>query len=319
MASEEKGDSRASQNPADVRAQLDRILASVEFHAPERGRGFLQYIVEETLEGRQEQLKAYTIAQAVFGRDASFDAQNDPVVRIEAGRIRRALERYYLVCGRDDPIRITIPKGGYSPHFSTDEGGSDADEKPAVQSPGNRRNNPGQPLAYRDLLLPIGVPALFGVMAILALIRPLEAYLSPREPSPAAVPSTPEGKTGIMLESFAALGDNTQGADFASGLADQLIAKLMKIDDLVVFAPGRSVAGASGSLLNLQGSALVEGTVLHLHVRLINGADGTVIWANQYERDLRNQAILDVEDEIATQIVNEIGNGRKLAGPASDP
>lgn len=54
----------------------------------------------------------------MFGRNASFDAQSDPVVRIEAGRIRRALERYYLVCGSRDPIRVTIPKGSYSPQFS---------------------------------------------------------------------------------------------------------------------------------------------------------------------------------------------------------
>ncbi|OWV66418.1 hypothetical protein ATY76_18115 [Rhizobium sp. R339] len=319
MTLEEKGHSLASQDRAGVRAQLDRILASAEFHVPERGRHFLEYIVEETLEGRSEQLKAYTIAQAVFGRDASFDAQNDPVVRIEAGRIRRALERYYLVCGSRDPIRITVPKGGYSPHFSSAEGVSDADETAAPPSGGNKRSNSDQLVGYRDLLLPIGVPALFGTMAILALIRPLEAYLSPPETSPAAVPSTLRSKTGIMVEPFTVLGDNAQGMKFASGLADQLIAKLMKVDDFVVFAPGRSGPETSGSLLSLQGSALVEGTVLHLHVRLINGADGTVVWANRYERELRNQAILDVENEIAEQIVKEIGNGRKPSGAATVP
>ena len=51
----------------------------------------------------------------VFGRDDSFDPQTDPVVRLEARRLRRALEHYYLTAGRDDPIRIEIPKGGYAP------------------------------------------------------------------------------------------------------------------------------------------------------------------------------------------------------------
>ncbi len=127
MVPEEGQAGQARQEPENVRLQLDRILASPEFLAPERGRRFLQYIVEETLDGRGEQLKASTIAQAVFGRDASFDAQNDPVVRIEAGRIRRALERYYLVCGHSDLIEITIPKGGYAPHFSSGEDGSNAE------------------------------------------------------------------------------------------------------------------------------------------------------------------------------------------------
>lgn len=319
MAPEEGGGSQARQDTESVRAQLDRILASPEFLAPERGRRFLQYIVEETLEGHAGQLKAFTIAQAVFGRDASFDAQNDPVVRIEAGRIRRALERYYLVCGSSDPIQITIPKGGYAPHFSSDEDISNV-EAADVPNPENKRRHPGheQSMRYRDLLLPIGIPALFGAMAVLALIRPLESYLSPPKTPPAAA-STSKSKTRIVVEPFAALGGTARGADFAKGLADQLIAKLMKVDSLVVLAPDRSGMETTGALFNLQGSTLVEGTVLHLHVRLINGADGAVVWANQYDRELRDQTILDVEDEIAAQIIMEISNDRKLGDAAPIP
>ena len=319
MAPEEGGDSLARQDTESVRAQLDRILASPEFLAPERGRRFLQYIVEETLEGHAGQLKAFTIAQAVFGRDASFDAQNDPVVRIEAGRIRRALERYYLVCGSSDPIQITIPKGGYAPHFSSDEDTSTV-EAPDTPIQENKRSHPGheRPIRYRDLLLPIGIPALFGTMAVLALIRPLESYLSPPETPPAAA-STLKSKTRIVVEPFAALGGTARGADFAKGLADQLIAKLMKVDNLVVLAPDRPSMESTGSLFSLQGSALVEGTVLHLHVRLINGADGAVVWANQYDRALRDQTILDVEDEIAAQIIMEISSDHKLGGAGPIP
>ncbi|ACE89129.1 hypothetical protein RHECIAT_CH0000133 [Rhizobium etli CIAT 652] len=323
MVPEEGGASQARQEPENVRAQLDRILASPEFLAPERGRRFLQYIVEETLDGRGEQLKASTIAQAVFGRDASFDAQNDPVVRIEAGRIRRALERYYLVCGHSDPIEITIPKGGYAPHFSSGEDSSNAEIAAAPNQenkqpqPGHEQGQPGRerPLRYRDLLLPIGIPALFGAMAVLALIRPLESYLSPSNPAATTLAS----KTRIVVEPFVALGGTARGADLAKGLADQLIAKLMKVDSLVVLAPGRSGVETSGSLFNLQGSTLVEGTVLHLHVRLINGADGAVVWANQYNRDLRDQTTLDVEDEIAAQITLEISTSRKLNGAGPLP
>ncbi|WP_049731284.1 hypothetical protein [Rhizobium ecuadorense] len=327
MVPEEGGTDPTRQEPENVRAQLDRILASPEFLAPERGRRFLQYIVEEALEGHGDQLKAFTIAQAVFGRDASFDAQNDPVVRIEAGRIRRALERYYLVCGSSDPIEITIPKGGYAPHFSSGEGSSNTE----VAAAPNRVAKPGQlgheapqpgherPMRYRDLLLPIGIPALFGTMAVLALIRPLESYLSPSKPPPAPVASTSKSKTRIVVEPFAALGGAARGSDFAKGLADQLIAKLMKMDSIVVLAPGRFDMETIGSLLSLQGSTLVEGTVLHLHVRLINGADGTVVWANQYDRDLSNQTILDVEDEIAAKITMEISNSRKLSGAGPAP
>ena len=99
--------------PDEVRDQLARILGSPEFVVPERARGFLRYVVEQTLAGHADRLKGYTIATAVFERDESFDAQADPVVRTEAGRLRRALERYYLVAGQADPVVIEVPKGGY--------------------------------------------------------------------------------------------------------------------------------------------------------------------------------------------------------------
>ena len=54
----------------------------------------------------------YTLGIDVFDRDVDFDPQVDPIVRIEAGRLRRALERYYLTEGKNDPIVIRIPKGG---------------------------------------------------------------------------------------------------------------------------------------------------------------------------------------------------------------
>jgi adenylate cyclase len=90
-------------SPEEVRTQLPRIIASPEFVAPERARSFLRYVVEETLAGHADRLKGYSIAVAVFERDESFDSQADPVVRIEAGRLRRALEHYYLVSGQADP------------------------------------------------------------------------------------------------------------------------------------------------------------------------------------------------------------------------
>ena len=110
-------------NAASVRAALECILASPGFDASARNRRFLEYIVEETLAGRADRLKGLTIAIDVFGRDAAtFDAQHDPVVRIQAAKLRRRLERYYLIAGQQDPIRIGIPKGTYVPTFEERDG-----------------------------------------------------------------------------------------------------------------------------------------------------------------------------------------------------
>ena len=101
-----------------IREQLDRILTHSEFHATDKMRGFLRFVIEEKLAGRANRLKGYTIATRVFDRGDDFDAAQDPIVRIQAGRLRRALERYYLVAGGRDPIFIDIPKGRYIPYFS---------------------------------------------------------------------------------------------------------------------------------------------------------------------------------------------------------
>jgi adenylate cyclase len=111
-------DARSGLSHNDIRAQLERILAHREFQATDRMRDFLRFVVEETLAGRSRRLKGYTIATQVFGRGKDFDAGLDPIVRIQAGRLRRALERYYLVAGGRDPIRIDIPKGRYVPSFT---------------------------------------------------------------------------------------------------------------------------------------------------------------------------------------------------------
>ena len=93
-----------------VREQLNRIFRSGPFvHSPRRQR-FLHYIVNETLAGRPERLKGYSIGVEVFGRPETFDPVADPIVRIEAARLREKLRDYYNAVGRQDPIRIDLPK-----------------------------------------------------------------------------------------------------------------------------------------------------------------------------------------------------------------
>ncbi|MEX1311686.1 MAG: hypothetical protein AB1Z65_14770, partial [Candidatus Sulfomarinibacteraceae bacterium] len=121
-----------------IRAQLDRILASPEFHATDKMRDFLRFVVEEKLAGRSHRLKGDTIATRVFGRDDDFDASHDPIGRIQAGRLRRALERYFLVGGVQDPILVTIPKGRYIPQFATHKPRNPAGARATGVQPGGQ-------------------------------------------------------------------------------------------------------------------------------------------------------------------------------------
>lgn len=101
-----------------VRHALCAIIASDTFARSERLRSFLSYIVENELSGKAAQLKGYSIGIDVFGRPPGFDAGNDPLVRVQAGKLRKLLEHYYETEGAADPVRIRVPLGSYVPEYS---------------------------------------------------------------------------------------------------------------------------------------------------------------------------------------------------------
>lgn len=96
---------------------LENLLADPDFHASARNKRFLRYVVEEQLAGRGARIKAYSIATEIFGRPDDFDPATDPIVRIEATRLRTALSEYYAKSKNVFPMRISIPKGAYSPRI----------------------------------------------------------------------------------------------------------------------------------------------------------------------------------------------------------
>lgn len=100
-----------------VRRQLERILSSSVFIASPSLSQFLHFVVMETLAGKADQIKAYTVAVRAWGRERDFDPQADPIVRIQAGRLRRALRDYYASEGANDSIHIELLKGTYVPRF----------------------------------------------------------------------------------------------------------------------------------------------------------------------------------------------------------
>jgi len=97
--------------------QLERIFLNPVFIRSEILRRFLSFIVDETIEGHSSWLKEYTIAVNVLNKPADFKPREDCIVRIHAGRLRRALHRYYHEKGAFDPLHISIPKGSYIPVF----------------------------------------------------------------------------------------------------------------------------------------------------------------------------------------------------------
>jgi Tol biopolymer transport system component len=120
----------AGGSPPDdvVRAQLARILASEVFARSDRLTAFLTYIVEQSLDGHGTAIKEHVLAMEVYGKGADFEAGVDPIVRVDARRLRDKLREYYASAPYD-PVTISVPKGSYAPTF---------DVRPLVSPPAGR-------------------------------------------------------------------------------------------------------------------------------------------------------------------------------------
>lgn len=129
----------------EVRDCLSRILQSRIFARSERLRAFLKFIVETEQMGLGRKLKGYTIALDVFGRDKAFESGSDPLVRVQAGKLRALLSRYYTHEGRDDPIHIRVPLGAYIPVYDrqgADFSPADTDLRDLLPSPASQKAGP---------------------------------------------------------------------------------------------------------------------------------------------------------------------------------
>lgn len=109
---------QASAAPADIQQQLAKILASQHFARAARVRRFLHFIVEQTLAGRENNLKEYSLGLEVFDKGAAYDPRLDPIVRVTARELRSKLAAYYRTDGLDDRIVIQCPSGSYIATFS---------------------------------------------------------------------------------------------------------------------------------------------------------------------------------------------------------
>ncbi|MFO1122071.1 MAG: hypothetical protein U1F47_07115 [Hyphomicrobiales bacterium] len=283
----------------DCRGQLARILRSPDFQTPERGRRFLSYIVEETLAGRAERIKAYSVATQVFGRGTSFDPKADPIVRIEAGQLRKALDRYYLGAGRFDPILISIPKGHYVPRFSKlarqVEDTTDAISSRSTTS--RRLGTANSRMWFAALLM---VLAIGGISTLTLKTREVESRHTPAIPRLLVVPF--ENLSG------------PSGAPVTSGLDHEIVTQLAKFRDLVVLQRDSAdtlqketeVSPSLAPRFLLTGTTDVSDSIMRVQAQLTDRIEGTVIWANSFDGDLRVSKLMQIEDEIARQVATTI-------------
>lgn len=274
----------------DCRAQLARILSSPDFDATDREHRFLSYVVEEALSGRGSRIKAYSIAIEVFGRDASFDPQADPIVRVQAGHLRRALERYYLTAGQADPILISIPKGGYIPTFALRCTDSPIVQEPVVTATPTR--------SWLKPSIAVAVTTLVGALMLIWW-----SYPSRHAPARPEIPR-------LLVEWFDDLAGTDGSAALARGLTQEVISQLSKFKDIVV-VQSSGPSTFPRVRYALAGSVDLSADTFRFRVRMFNRTDGSVLWAQSYDAAstvpdlLKAQA--DVAGNVATSLAQAYG------------
>jgi TolB-like protein len=276
-----------------VRRQLDRILESPGFSRNERLSGFLRFVIEGHLDGKDHELKESVIAVEVFGRSPSFDSRLDPVVRTEAIRLRARLSDYYLKDGKADALVIELPKGGYVPSFREIAG-----TQPSV--------TPARSGIW--LWVALGLVGL-----VIALAGAGWWWAQHRTPIAIAV---------LPLENTS---HDPANDYFADGLTDELIRNLSIIDGLTVRSrtssfglkeKPRNIRDAGQQLQAdyiLEGSVLRAGQQLRIEVQLVRARDDFPLWSGRFDRKLTD--VFAIQDEIALGIVNnlrlKLGGGRR--------
>lgn len=256
-----------------INEQLSKILSSEDFQASDRLKRLLEFLVSETLEGRGDELKAYTIALGVFGRDASFDPQVDPTVRVEAGKLRSKLERYYYI-NSADPIRIDVPKGRYIPLFTLNA-------------------QAGEPLADAEL-------EGRGNMA-----RGGEAV--PNTPSVAVLPFVNIGNN-IEIEFFAE--GLTEEITVSLTRFEDLIIANSYTNRQFKLAPQdmTEIARALGVRFVLHGSVQISGDAIRVFATLTDAATGSNLWAEKFEGHLAASELFSIQDEITQHVVARLAD-----------
>jgi TolB-like protein/Tfp pilus assembly protein PilF len=277
-----------------IREQLVRILNSGPFHQAQRRQRFLEYIVNEALAGRGDRLKGYNIAQAVFDRAETFDSHIDPVVRMEAGRLRDRLREYYDGDGKADPILVSLPKGTYTPHIEFRQAAT---------------------LDPRPDRAPINQLGILASAVLLIIATGLWAL-----PHWTFGPSLPD-KPSVAVLPFDNIGADPKWDRLADGMTEDIITDLSHSKDFVVIArdstehyKGKPIdIRQIGRDLNvkyvLEGSIQSMGERIRVTAQLIESSSGSHIWSERYDRPVDDLFVVqnDVTQRIAATLTGYVG------------
>jgi TolB-like protein len=270
-----------STTPEEVRLQLERILGSQALAGSDQLKRLLRLVVERELSGHPELLKEYNLGLEVFHRPPDYDPKVDPIVRVQARRLRSKLDEYYAGEGANDPVVIQIPKGAYIPVFSTRESVA----TPSITTQGVP-SLPVKPWRPRRLSLASAGAA---VLLLLTVFLWTQGYKS------AGSADSKRGVAVLPLEMFTEGGNRGHIAD---QVAEVLTTELAKSSELRVLSrttasryrnTTMSLPDIAQSLRvrwMVEGGVGVEGTRAYVKLRCVDSLTDRKIWADVFDSEL---------------------------------
>lgn len=294
----------------EIRRQLERIFDHVDFEATTRRREMLAFVVSETLAGRENRLKATTIAMEVFGRGADFDQQSDPIVRLEARKLRRDLDNYYAGQGLNDPLRISIPKGHYIPKFSAQWG-------PGIQNAPNAPQPMPDGKAKTSWRSFVNARRVLVAGACIVVATATFLWTSQADHETTTQNAGTVELVAIHVQNFEARSGGDIFSLVASGLTDEVASALVRFPDISVHLKAEEDTGGASAPSTLpdaqntgyevQGSVWQEDGLLFVRSSLIRTADAEVLWSERFTEGTQGLSITEIQERIASQIASEIG------------
>jgi adenylate cyclase len=311
---EKKDNIKQSEVPSteEIQAALEHILGSQEFQRSKRLRNLLEYLFTETLNGSGDRIKAVSIAIDLYGRDETFDSQNDTIVRVEAGRLRRLLNEYYHNGGQKDLVVITIPKGTYRPIFALSH-----QQNPIVSMSTARNQSPetASSIDRRILYVTAAVAVATLVMVIWSAQRNSDIPSTSELDRNAAV--SIESGPFIMILPIQSLEEDSVSQRMSVGLTEALITNLAKLTGLSVMAHASVLGAYNEPVLDdrkdqlelgishiLRGTLELDSTNAWINVQLTDASSGKVQWAERWSHSLENLA--NFQEDLALKVANEL-------------
>ncbi len=308
--------------PDDIRAAVDRMVTSHVFSRSPQLGAFLRFVVEAVLRGKADRIKAYTIGVEVLRRDIRFDPQLDPIVRVEATRLRRTIERYYSGPGAGDAIIIDLPRGSYVPTFRWREADIITATSPA--------SAPLPGLIERISALARTQPVFAALIAgaVIASVTAAAVVLrSDTQPTAASGLRPGNGMPTLAVQQFDVIGTPGPNAVWSTALYEKSRDAFARFDAInVVSEPARPEVR-----VNYRFAGLVDYRdhgITRIHFRLSDVGDGSVVWTRTFERpastDDRAAAENEIVSAVAATLLQPFGilrsreNAKDLATSAGD-